>query len=48
MNKAKQLLQEADYNGEEVEIITNKKYIMMYSMAVAIQSDLAAVGIKAN
>ena len=48
VNKAKQLLQEAGYKGEEIEITTNKKYIQMYSMAVAIQSDLAAVGVKAK
>ena len=48
VNKAKQLLQEAGYKGEELEITTNKKYSQMYSMAVAIQSDLAAAGIKAK
>lgn len=48
VNKAKQLLQEAGYKGEEIEITTNKKYMQMYNMAVAIQSELAAVGVKAK
>jgi len=46
VNKAKQLLQEAGYKGEEVEIVTNKKYMQMYTIAVAVQSELAAAGIK--
>jgi peptide/nickel transport system substrate-binding protein len=46
VNKAKQLLQEAGYKGEEIEIVTNKKYMQMYTIAVAAQSELAAVGIK--
>ncbi len=44
--KAKQLLKEANYRGEEIEILTTKKYAMMYSIAVAVQSELAAVGVK--
>jgi peptide/nickel transport system substrate-binding protein len=39
-------LQEAGYKGEEVEIVTNKKYMQMFSIAVAVQSELAAVGVK--
>jgi len=46
LNKAKQLLQEAGYKGEEVEIVTNKKYMQMFSIAVAVQSELAEVGVK--
>jgi len=48
VNKAKQLLQDAGYKGEEVEILTNKKYMQMYNIAVVVQSELAAVGIKAK
>jgi peptide/nickel transport system substrate-binding protein len=46
VNKAKQLLQEAGYKDEEVEITTNKGYAQMYNIAVAVQSELAAVGVK--
>jgi len=46
LNKARQLLQEAGYKGEEIEIVTNKKYMQMFSIAVAVQSELAAVGVK--
>ncbi|HSR10257.1 MAG TPA: ABC transporter substrate-binding protein [Thermodesulfobacteriota bacterium] len=46
LNKARQLLQEAGYKGEEIEIVTNKKYMQMYNIAVAVQSELAAAGIK--
>ena len=48
LNRVKQLLQEAGYKGEEVEITTNKKYIQMYNIAVAVQSELNAAGIKAK
>jgi len=46
--KAKELLKEAGYKGEEVVIDTNKKYIFMYRQSVALQSELAAVGINAK
>ncbi|MBW2148555.1 MAG: hypothetical protein JRI22_16185 [Deltaproteobacteria bacterium] len=46
--KAKKLLRESGYKGEEIEILTTKKYAMMYSIAVAVQSELAAAGIKAK
>lgn len=48
INKTRQLLQEAGYKGEEIEITTNKKYMQMYNIAVAVQSELAAAGIKAK
>ena len=44
--KAKQLLKEAGYNGEEIAIDTTKKYIYMYRQGVAVQSELAGAGIK--
>jgi peptide/nickel transport system substrate-binding protein len=43
---AKKLLKESGYKGEQVTIITNKQYQMMYTQAVAVQSELAAVGIN--
>ena len=46
--KARQLLKEAGYHGEELVIDTTKKYIYMYRQAVAVQSELAAVGINAR
>jgi peptide/nickel transport system substrate-binding protein len=46
LKKAQQLLKEAGYKGEEIEIVTTKKYAMMYNIGVAVQSELAAAGIK--
>ena len=46
LEKAKQLLKESGYNGEEIPIHTTKKYAMMYNISVAVQSELAAAGIK--
>jgi peptide/nickel transport system substrate-binding protein len=46
VNKARQLLKEAGYKGEEVILDTTKKYASMYSQAVAVQSELVAVGIN--
>ena len=48
VNKAKQLLQEAGYKGEEVTIDTTKQYIEYYRLAVALQAELMAVGINAK
>ena len=48
LKKAKQLLKEANYNGEEIEIVTTKKYAMMYNIGIAVQSELAEAGIKAK
>ena len=48
LKKAKQLLKEANYNGEEVEIVTTKKYAMMYNIGIAVQSELAEAGIKSK
>jgi peptide/nickel transport system substrate-binding protein len=44
--KAKQLLKEAGYSGEEVVIDCTKKYAAMYRQAVAVQAELQAVGIN--
>ncbi len=46
IKKAKQLLQESGYKGEEVEIVTNKKYLQMYTIAVLVQSQLAGIGVN--
>ncbi len=46
LEKARKLLKEAGYNGEEIPIHTTKKYPMMYNISVAVQSELAAAGIK--
>ncbi len=43
---AKKLLKDSGYKGEEVIISTTKKYQTMYDQALAVQSELAAVGIK--
>lgn len=44
--RAKQLLKEVGYKGEEVVIQTSKTYQEMYDTAITVQSQLAAVGIK--
>ena len=46
MEKAKQLLKESEYRGEEIALYTSKAYPLNYAQAVAVQSELAAVGIK--
>jgi len=46
VSKAKALLKEAGYNGEEVVLDTTKKYVVMYSQAVAVQSELKDAGIN--
>jgi len=46
LEKAKMLLKESSYQGEEIPFITNKKYEMMYDQSVVIQSQLAEIGIK--
>ena len=46
--KAKQLLKESGYNGEEVLIDTTKKYDYMYRVAVAVQAELQAIGVNAK
>lgn len=46
--KAKQLLKESGYDGEEIVIDTCKKYEYMYKMAVAVQSELKGAGINAT
>jgi peptide/nickel transport system substrate-binding protein len=44
--KAKALLEASGYNGEEVILYTSKKYPMMYDQALAVQSELATLGVK--
>lgn len=46
VGKAKQLLKEAGYNGEEIVLDTTKKYASMYAQAVAVQSELVAAGVN--
>lgn len=46
--KAKQLLEEAGYNGEEVVILTSRDYEHHYNAAVATQQQLEEIGINAK
>lgn len=48
VEKAKQLLKESGYQGQEIPLLTTKRYPLMYDQAVAIQSELVAAGIKAK
>ena len=44
--RAKQLLQEAGYNGEEIVILSNRDYDWMYRATLAAAPQLEAAGIK--
>jgi peptide/nickel transport system substrate-binding protein len=46
IEKAKQLLKESGYQGQEVPLLTTKRYPAMYDQAVAMQSELAQAGIQ--
>jgi peptide/nickel transport system substrate-binding protein len=46
VEKAKQLLRESGYQGQEIPLLTTKRYALMYDQAVAFQAELAAAGIK--
>jgi peptide/nickel transport system substrate-binding protein len=46
LEKAKQLLKEAGYNGEEVVILTSREYPHHYNSAVATQQQLEKIGMK--
>jgi peptide/nickel transport system substrate-binding protein len=46
VEKAKQLLKESEYKGEEITLYTTKAYPLNYAQSVVVQSELAAVGIK--
>lgn len=48
VEKARQLLNEAGYDGEPVRIQTNRKYTHMYMNAVVIQAMLHAAGMNAH
>ena len=43
---AKQLLDEAGYNGEEIVILTTREYPDIYNMTIVIQQQLEAVGMN--
>ena len=44
--KAKALLEEAGYNGEELVLLTNKDYTTMYNAALVMQAQLQAIGMN--
>jgi peptide/nickel transport system substrate-binding protein len=46
IEKARQLLKESGYKGQEIPLLTTKRYPPMYDQAVAFQSELAAAGIQ--
>jgi peptide/nickel transport system substrate-binding protein len=46
--KAKQLLAEAGYKGEELVLLTNRDYTSMYNAALVMAEQLKAVGINAK
>lgn len=45
-DKAKALLRQANYQGQELVIITNSSYASMYNAAVVVTDQLRAVGLK--
>jgi len=46
--KAKALIKACNYQGQELEIITTKKYVNMYRQAIALQAQLSEVGVNAK
>jgi peptide/nickel transport system substrate-binding protein len=46
--KARRLLQEAGYAGEQVILLTNRDYVQMYNASVVMAEQLKAVGINAE
>ncbi|MEG0260626.1 MAG: ABC transporter substrate-binding protein [Lysinibacillus sp.] len=44
--KAKKLLKEAGYNGEEITLVTTKDYAEMYAATIVIQEQLRQIGMK--
>ncbi len=46
--KAKQLLNESGYNGEEITILTTRDYEPQYNAAVVIQEQLKNIGMQVN
>mgnify|MGYP001209311603 FL=1 len=44
--KAKQLFEEAGYNGETVKIMTSRDYEFMYNAAVVLEQQLEAIGVN--
>ncbi|CAM5222768.1 Peptide/nickel transport system substrate-binding protein OS=Ureibacillus acetophenoni OX=614649 GN=SAMN05877842_10921 PE=3 SV=1 [Ureibacillus acetophenoni] len=48
LEKAKQLVAESSYNGEEVVILTTKDYPEQYSLSVVMQQVLESIGVKSK
>ncbi|WP_368654655.1 ABC transporter substrate-binding protein [Ornithinibacillus sp. 4-3] len=46
MEKAKQLLEESEYDGEEFTIITTRDYFYLYNIGVVIQEQLKQLGMN--
>lgn len=46
--KAKQLLEEAGYNGEPVTFLTSRDYVDFYNASVVIKEQLENIGMKVN
>ena len=44
--KAKALVQEAGYNGQEIELVTTSTYDFLQQSAEIIQNELSAIGLK--
>ena len=45
--KAKKLIEESGYNGEEIRIVTTPEYDSMYSASIALQDQLVELGLNA-
>jgi len=48
LDKAKELLEEAGYDGEEVVLLTDRSHPTIYGMAVVIQEQLAQIGMNVH
>lgn len=47
-DKAKELFEEAGYEGEEITIMTSRDYEFMYNAAVVLQQELESIGVNVN
>ncbi|WP_368653150.1 ABC transporter substrate-binding protein [Ornithinibacillus sp. 4-3] len=46
LDKAKQLLEESDYNNEELRVLTTRDYPQFYNIAVVMEEQLKAIGVN--
>lgn len=48
IEKAKELIKKAGYNGEKIRLVTTKDYVEMYNATVVVQDQLKKIGLNAE